>query len=258
MRATTGLNHEQPRGNIRYSGLVRSSQNGVHPRLDDYVHRHLDTFWGQPLHGPSVAAYQELLATGCLCADRPFVLDSGCGTGSSTQILAQAYPQQLIIGVDRSQDRLSRTANLGDQSGNKNYRLVRADLSTFWRLLLRDGHVPTRHFIFYPNPWPKPGHLLRRWHAHPVFPQLVSLGGRMEMRTNWGIYADEFARAVSLATAETIRAQRFSPASVVSPFEQKYRERGHALFSVVVSEKITSSFQQCWSQADTVGTKERN
>lgn len=38
------------------------------------------------------------------------VLDSGCGTGRSTKILARdIYPHHLVIGVDRSFSRLTKT-----------------------------------------------------------------------------------------------------------------------------------------------------
>jgi hypothetical protein len=47
---------------------------------------------------------------------------------------------------------------------------VRADLVDYWRLLAEAGIGLARHYILYPNPWPKIGHLARRWHAHPVFP----------------------------------------------------------------------------------------
>ena len=119
--------------------------------------------------------------------------------------------------------------------------LLRAELSTFWRLLLNDGFSPERHYMLYPNPWPKPGHLKRRWHGHPVFPQLLGLGGEIEMRCNWEIYALEFARAVNLATGADIRPARIHPDVGISPFEQKYLERGQALFSVTVPARETGN-----------------
>ena len=55
--------------------------------------------------------------------------------------------------------------------------LIRADLVDFWRLLADNGVRLARHYNLYPNPWPKIGHLARRWHGHPVFPALLELGG---------------------------------------------------------------------------------
>jgi tRNA G46 methylase TrmB len=38
----------------------------------------------------------------------PIILDSGCGTGRSTKILARTHPNHLVIGVDRSFVRLTK------------------------------------------------------------------------------------------------------------------------------------------------------
>ena len=113
--------------------------------------------------------------------------------------------------------------------------MLRAELATLWRLLLEDGRSPEKHFLFYPNPWPKPGHLLRRWHAHPVFPQLLSLGGDLEMRCNWEIYALEFAQAIKIATGISAAVKTIKPEAGISLFEQKYLARGQSLYSVSTS-----------------------
>ncbi len=237
------LKKPETRQNIDESGLVTSSQTGIHPQLERYVRRHLEKPWAQPFHPPSTDVYRQLKNEGILSGDESIILDSGCGTGSSTQRLAELFPRHIVIGVDQSRARLAKSGVSSGFSRNGNCILLRAELSTFWRLLFNDGHTPERHFLFYPNPWPKPGHLKRRWHGHPVFPHLLSLGGEIEMRCNWEIYALEFARAVNLATSADIRRERFYPENGISPFEQKYIQRDQSLFSVVVPAQITQAFR---------------
>jgi len=237
------LNQSETSKDIGKSGLVSSSQAGVHPRLEKHLRRHLDTPWLQTFHFPTVDIYRQLEKTGVFSEGQPIILDSGCGTGQSTQRLAALWPGHLVIGVDRSGVRLAKS---GVDSGfirDGNYILLRAELATFWRLLVYGGHQLERHFLFYPNPWPKPGHLSRRWHGHPVFPQLLCLGGAIEMRCNWEIYALEFAWAVSYISDTKVEMQRFHPESGISLFEQKYLERGQPLFRVRVSAQITESFR---------------
>jgi len=226
------------------AGLVSSSQDGVHPRLEQTVRRHLDRCWSQPLHRPSVDSYRRLVDGSSLTNGQPFILDSGCGTGKSTLQLAAQHSEYWVIGVDRSQARLAKNGLQQSTLQRENCILVRADLATIWRLLLRDGHIPHKHYLYYPNPWPKPGHLQRRWHGHPVFPSLLALGGEIEMRCNWEIYALEFARAVSLATGETITAEAYKSEHGVTPFEAKYIERSQPLFSVLVPRQFTAAFRQ--------------
>jgi len=213
---------------------VQSAQQGIHPRLEALLNRHLSSAWSQPLHQPSVQAF-EALEPVIQDKHENIVLDSGCGTGQSTRLLAQAMPACLVVGVDKSSARLSRGGIDTFPHCEGNAVWLRADLPTFWRLALQAGWRLQRHYILYPNPWPKPGALQRRWHAHPVFPDLVRLGGRLEMRCNWEPYALEFAVAVNRVLGVHIKPGTPPEFPAISPFERKYRNSGHPLYSVIVS-----------------------
>jgi len=185
------------------------------------------------MHAPTVRAFDDLQAI-VSAERRPLVLDSGCGTGESTRRLAKAFPDVLVIGVDKSAARLGRTGATRFPFRDGNAVWLRADLATFWRLALTAGWRLQRHYLLYPNPWPKPGQLQRRWHGHPVFADLLALGGRLELRTNWSIYAAEFAAAIAALTGQAITPCTVPPGEALSPFELKYRASGHALYSVVL------------------------
>jgi tRNA (guanine-N7-)-methyltransferase len=144
-------------------------------------------------------------------------------------------PDCLVVGVDKSSERLLRTGARSFPHREGNAVWLRADLTTFWRLALQAGWRLHRHYILYPNPWPKPGALQRRWHAHPVFPDLIRLGGLLEMRCNWEPYALEFAAAVNRVLEMNIKPGTPEKLLPVSPFERKYRNSGHRIYSVVVS-----------------------
>lgn len=218
----------------RLSRLVSSPQSGVHARLADVLERHLARDWDAPLHPPTVAAFEALEA--CLEGCRNgLILDSGCGTGDSTRLLARRWPDRLVIGIDKSAARLRRLGVTDFPHREVNALWLRAELPTFWRLALRAGWRLQRHFLLYPNPWPKPGQLQRRWHAHPVFPAMLRLGGRLEMRCNWAVYAQEFAFAVNRVLGTAAQPQELRLTSAISPFERKYLASGHRLYSVSVT-----------------------
>ena len=158
------------------------------------------------------------------------ILDSGCGTGESSVKLAMKYPQCLVVGVDKSANRM-RKCN-ADAADLKNILYVRCDLIHFWRLLQQAQYQLYKHYLFYPNPWPKPGHLQRRWHAHPVFPAVISLGGELVMRTNWRVYAQEFALALRAYTTATVSIAELKIVNAISAFEKKYATSNHILYQV--------------------------
>ena len=55
------------------------------------------------------------------------------------------------------------------------------------------------------------------------------LGGSLEMRTNWAIYAQEFAEAAALIGCGG-RVDAFAPEAPMTLFEKKYQQRGHTLW----------------------------
>ena len=197
--------------------------------------RHRETPWRAAMHPPSVHSFKLLAGRMEPVSARGIILDSGCGTGQSTRLIAAAYPDLNVIGVDRSAHRLGRLA--GSEwpeepwvHREENAWWLRADLPTFWRLAYEAGWRLERHYLLYPNPWPKPGQLRRRWHGHPVFPTLLGLGGQLELRTNWAVYAAEFRDAVQCLTGLECDIQDPSLSEISTPFEKKYRARGHDLF----------------------------
>ena len=165
------------------------------------------------------------------------ILDSGCGTGRSTKFLSSSiHPRHLVIGVDRSLARLTKTKDNQQGYDDNNDRndgtseraaychkasdnayLVRAELVDFWRCCIERGWTTpisepqesqsdkdclkiTHHYMLYPNPYPTNARLSSRWYAHPSFPLILKLGIQtMVIRSNWEGYLIEFAKAVEMA-----------------------------------------------------------
>jgi tRNA G46 methylase TrmB len=206
---------------------VESIQSAAHPRLCDVVSRYLAVRYRRE---PSAAGREAFATVGDRLMRMPFVLDAGCGTGASTLALAREFPDRLVLGVDKSAARSGvgqRMIEAGDAPPNA--LLLRCELVDFWQLAAAAGLRCTRQYLLYPNPWPKPHHLKRRWHAHPVLSSMLALGGRIELRTNWSIYAEEFAVALRVAGMD-VRRETFEPRDPITPFERKYTASGHTLW----------------------------
>lgn len=219
-----------PEGNSRSVG---SSQEGPHRDLEKLLRRHA----GHPFRKPILdynrrACEQALAAWRGWRPDAPLILDAGCGVGWSTLRLAEQFPDHFVLGVDQSLDRLSRGKPLPLPA---NAAFVRADLVDFWRLLQQAGIRLARHYLLYPNPWPKIGHLARRWQGHAVLPDLLALGGVLECRSNWRIYVEELAFAIAFLTGRAAAAEPWvPPGEPLTPFERKYFASGHGLYRLLV------------------------
>ena len=207
------------------SRQVSSNQFHLHPRLTAVVHRHLATAYRKPVAAHNRAAFQPL-AEQLATFPRPLVLDSFCGTAHSTATLAQRHPGHLVVGIDKSAQRIGRHQAIAAD----NYLLLQADCEDIWQLLVQQGVTVDYHYLLYPNPWPKAKHLRRRIHGHGSFNWLVQLGGRLELRSNWQTYVEEFGLAMHLAGCRG-RIARVAEEPAMSLFEQKYRQSGHKLWS---------------------------
>ncbi|MDR1227427.1 MAG: methyltransferase domain-containing protein [Azoarcus sp.] len=214
------------------SRIPESAQQGVHEHLAARVETHLAHPFRKPVADCNRTAFARALAG--WDGHAPLILDAGCGVGHSTIELARTFPGHWVIGVDRSEDRLRRRKPYPDALLPVNMVFVRADLVDFWRLLAGEGLRLARHYILYPNPWPKIGHFGRRWPAHPVFPFIPRLGGALECRSNWSVYVAEFAIALERALGRPAPWGSFETERPLSPFERKYRDSGQTLYRLCV------------------------
>jgi tRNA (guanine-N7-)-methyltransferase len=210
---------------------VHSNQQGLHPDLEKIVRRHQHAPYRRPSAQHTLEAFASADAW-VRASLRPVVLDSGCGTGESSLNLAARFPFCSVLGIDKSEVRLDKAAL---RSLPENVRFLRADLQDFWPLVARSGWDVRYHALYYPNPWPKSAHLMRRFHGHPVFPILLGLSPVLELRTNWLLYAQEFARATEIILGHSSPAQRLSAPQPITAFERKYAAAGQSLWSVVVN-----------------------
>lgn len=198
----------------------------------------------------------------------PVILDSGCGTGESTLHLARRFPGVPVIGIDKSAVRLNKAGNEHQlenvspldsrlrENDKENLAIpanafwVRGELLDFWRLALDEVQagrwtIP-HHAVFYPNPWPKESEATRRFHLHPIFPTMMALGHVTELRTNWEIYAREFAEAARILADSnasagspilpTITCEAFQPVHPETAFERKYKEARQQLWRVLIQK----------------------
>ncbi len=208
---------------------VTSNQTAPHSDLAAVVRKHLRTQYRRPYRAFSRDIF-ETLAAEVTKRSLPLILDCGCGTGDSTLALAERHPGSFVVGIDKSLVRLAKAREKGTPP--QNMHLVRADLIDIWRLAAQAGWQLQHHYLLYPNPWPKKCRLKRRWHAHPVFPDILKLGGTLHLRSNWRLYLEEFAAALEMATGLQVALHSVGQGGPLSAFERKYFASGQQVFEL--------------------------
>lgn len=241
---------------------VTSNQDDIYKNLEQVVRKYATTRFLRPVADHTREAFEsakqfvqnyyqghpELVSGSALAV----ILDSGCGTGESTLHLARRFPGVPVIGIDKSAVRLNKAGNeiqlenleaatgVEKQQVPENAFWVRGELLDFWRLALEEVQAGRwnvlHHAIFYPNPWPKESEATRRFHLHPIFPTMMALSSITELRTNWEIYAKEFAEASRILQNAAITCQPFNPLHPETAFERKYKEARQQLWRVLVKK----------------------
>jgi len=206
---------------------IISSQQVIHEHLDATVRKHQRSSWQKPIAEHTQRAFdttQSWLAG----KSGDLILDSCCGYGESTRWLAHNFPESIVLGLDKSAARLAKNNKV---ELTDNCLLVRADVNDFWRLAASSGWKPKRHYMLYPNPYPKTSQLNSRWHGSPAFPTLIQLGGLLEVRTNWHIYILELQRALNIYNRPST-VKQYTPDPEITAFERKYHNDGQPLWQL--------------------------
>lgn len=211
------------------SRVISSNQEGLHEQLDAVVLKHLAHPFRKPYQAHTLQAFKEC-ERWVEQQGKPIIFDSCCGVGESTYHFAKRHPEAIVLGLDKSADRLSKhPLTIAD-----NYRLLQVNLNDFWRLAVEANWQLSHHYLLYPNPWPKAKHLQRRWHGSAVFPAIIELGGELELRSNWFTYVHEFARALELA-GQQCKLEEYQDKQAITPFERKYWASGQKSLRLTAS-----------------------
>ena len=215
---------------------ITSKRLGVHENLEKTVLKYLHTEFRRPFAEHTLTAFENLIEQWQAFSQQhndsgnkaltPLILDACCGTARSTVAIAHQHPDSFIVGVDQSSCRLSKQHELPS-----NAIIIQANLLDLYRIMANEDIRLQKHFLLYPNPWPKQTQLKRRWHAMPCFPAMLKLGGIIEVRSNWDIYIEEFSFALNIAGFEST-ASVYTTDTPITAFEEKYLASGHQLYSV--------------------------
>jgi tRNA (guanine-N7-)-methyltransferase len=210
---------------------ISTNQTGIHQNLQKVVTRQLASVSQRPLSTHTQQAFEEVIDwLGKWQGE--LILDSCCGVGESTVNIARAHPNARVIGIDKSALRTDKHSSYA--STLQNYLVLRADLNDFLRLLVTSDKKLTKHYLLYPNPYPKSAHLQRRWYATSALKDILKLGGLLEVRSNWQLYIEEFSAALDIVNVKN-QVTLFEINKAITPFERKYWQSGQSSWQLIAN-----------------------
>lgn len=166
----------------------------------------------------------------------PFVLEIGCGHGHFLTAFAQAHPDQLCIGIDRTADRIERAERKRNRSGLTNLHFIRAEARDFICALPPKARF-SAIYILFPDPWPK-----RRHHKHRLLEsgfleaiaERAGEGTRLYFRTDHEPYYNEVSHAIVTHSAWKLCKSEAWPFELSTVFQR----RAKSFHSLVAERRL--------------------
>ena len=216
------------------SKQIYSDQKSIHEDLKKIVQNYITSEYLRPID-PKVEAFVKSLVVEAE-SFKGIIIDSCCGIGESSFHLSLENPEYLILGVDKSESRLSRN-NKFKQKLPPNIIFRKGNMLDYWLAFKKfeDQLNIKKIYILFPNPYPKKSQLKKSWHAHPIIETLFSFACEIELRTNWEIYNLEFASVSGQFSRKIHYSGIYQPEKTITPFERKYKESLHNLYRSCIS-----------------------
>lgn len=187
------------------------------------------------------------------CREHPILdVEIGAGVGLHPLRYCEDNPKRFLVAIEHSNERFKKfQRRIGYHSKRSNLLAVHEDAESFFVCYLEKESVD-RIFLLYPNPYPKPVHLNRRWHAMPFAAQILKtlkVGGTLHLATNENFYAQESVLYWCRIWGLINISHKIIDGSSNGPtyrsrthFEKKYLARGEKCFDFIFqkNDPITS------------------
>ena len=159
----------------------------------------------------------------------PLHVDLGCGDGAFLAAMADRYPEENFLGIDRMPGRIDKACRRA--VGLNNVRFLLIETSYAVRYLLPARSVETFYLLF-PDPWPKRRHHDRRVATPDFFNSIHAAledNGALRIATDQSDYFDQISRQAQTHFGFEIVDPAGTSAQADLPhtkFEKRFRSQG--------------------------------
>ena len=174
-------------------------------------------------------------------------LEFGCGKGKFLRQMAQRYPENAYIGLEKISTILARAAMEADVEDYPNLRLMRADV-----LALDHVFAPGEAdgiFLNFSDPWPKERHSKRRLTSSrflALYERLLKPEGELEFKTDNDALFEFSIESLRqngweiLYAVEDLHSTPLGQDNSMTEYEEAFAAAGKAIHKLCARKKPTS------------------
>jgi tRNA (guanine-N7-)-methyltransferase len=163
--------------------------------------------------------------------EAPVVLEVGCGHGAAAIAYAAAYPEHDVLAVDVHVPGVARLLAAAEAAGVPNLRVEIADAVELLTDRIGEGRLAAMH-LFFPDPWPKRGHVKRRFVQGSTLDLLAArlvADGHILVATDQLAYAEHVRSEVAAQGGFVVREVARPAWRPVDGFERKGLAAGRTI-----------------------------
>lgn len=169
----------------------------------------------------------------------PCYLEIGFGSGHSLLQVAKAMPDANFIGIETHKPGIGALLLAMQQENVRNIRIYHADAVDVLNTCIPEGGLQGAH-LFFPDPWPKRKHHLRRLVQLSLVELLfakIKSAGTLHLATDWEEYAQHMSCVMQQSSFRNLFSSEFSPIRsafrpVVTKFEQRALSAGRGVWEL--------------------------
>ncbi len=172
--------------------------------------------------------------------DHPIHIEIGMGKGKFLTEMAEAFPENNYIGIEKFSSVLVRAVQKQEQLQLPNLRLIRMDAEALEEVFA-PGEVG-RIYLNFSDPWPKERHAKRRL-TSPAFlaryRRILAPGGTLEFKTDnrnlfaFSLESVEESRWELLASTTDLYHSDLGRENILTEYEERFSQMGNPICKLI-------------------------
>lgn len=161
-------------------------------------------------------------------------IEVGCGKGQLISSMAQRYPENLYIGIEKFDSVICRAITKVKEKEINNCLLIRYDAMALLEMF--DKEEVDKIYLSFPDPWPKARHEKRRLTSPnfmDMYKVILKKNGEIRLKTdNYDLYNYSLESMLPYLENPKYGERVYSDDELTTEFEDKFRKLGNKIYFI--------------------------